>query len=156
MFDDTLSTNEIDTTNQASIFKMQKSPVGAIWRSLVIPGWGQIYVENYWKAPLFFGGAATTIYFVITNHNEYAKFRDQADLIEDKESTEYKLLKSKREFYRNNRDLSGLFFLGVYVITAVDAYVGAHLFDFEVDENISLNLAPNYNMGMSLGLSIKL
>jgi len=52
---------EVDTTDKIpnatksdSVIVARKSPIGAMLRSLAIPGWGQVYVHQYWKAPLFF------------------------------------------------------------------------------------------------------
>ena len=52
--------------------------------------------------------------------------------------------KNRREFYRDNRDMSAFYLLGVYVLATVDAYVGAHLFDFDVsDDAISYRIMPS-------------
>ena len=37
-----------------------------------------------------------------------------------------------KNWKNNNRDINGLYLLAVYGIAAVDAYVGAHLFDFDI------------------------
>ena len=64
-------------TTKAEGFKMQKSPTGAIVRSLILPGWGQYYVESYWKIPLFLGAAGTCAYFIIDNNNSFNAKKDQ-------------------------------------------------------------------------------
>ena len=41
----------------------------------------------------------------------------------------------EREFYRDNRDVNIAYFIGVQILSMIDAYVGAHLFDFDVDNS---------------------
>jgi hypothetical protein len=125
--------------------KMTKSPSGAIWRSLAVPGWGQIYVESYWKAPIFFAGSATLVFFIVDNHNKYSKYSDQLSSMKSSDA-DYEITKLRRDFFLDNRDMSAFYLLGVYILAAVDAYVGAHLYDFEVEDKLSLNLGmtPNY------------
>ncbi|MBX3043666.1 MAG: hypothetical protein KIT33_02860 [Candidatus Kapabacteria bacterium] len=123
---------------KVSQFKMTKSTGGAIWRSLAVPGWGQVYVESYWKAPIFFVASGTLVYFIIDNQLKFNDYDNRLSALE-KGTADYNLAKSYREFYRDNRDMSGFYFLAVYILAAVDAYVGAHLYDFQVDDNLSMN-----------------
>ncbi|MDD3125655.1 MAG: DUF5683 domain-containing protein [Candidatus Kapabacteria bacterium] len=146
-------------TTKAEVFKMQKSPTGAIVRSLILPGWGQYYVESYWKIPLFLGAAGTCAYFIIDNNNSFNAKKDQiAKLASENPNDPYlDLYKRQREVYRDNRDQATFFLAGVYILAAVDAYVGAHLFDFDVSDKISFNLVPtNQNSFVSLSMRIKM
>ena len=52
---DNIDTTDISEQTETGL-EMSKSPTSALWRS-VIPGWGQYYNEEYWKAPLLFGSA---------------------------------------------------------------------------------------------------
>ncbi|MEY5131293.1 MAG: hypothetical protein RL734_1360, partial [Bacteroidota bacterium] len=49
----------------------------------------------------------------------------------------------EKEFYNNARDINGLWLLGIYGIAAVDAYVGAHMLEFDVSDNLSFNILPD-------------
>ena len=146
---------EVPKDSSVSKFaKMTKSPSGAIWRSLAIPGWGQVYVGSYWKAPLFFVGSATLVYFIFDNHNKYSDYSDQlANMKTD--DPNYEITKLRRDFYLDNRDMSAFYLLGVYILAAVDAYVGAHLYDFEVEDKLSLNLGMTPNFFPAVMLSIR-
>jgi hypothetical protein len=124
---------------------LSKSPSGAIYRSLIIPGWGQLYTGSYWKAPIFFAGASTLAYFIISNNSEYQKYADEYNKLVDKTTIQARIIRNKREYYRDNRDLSAFYLLGVYVLAAVDAYVDAHLYDFTVDDNLSFNFSYSKN-----------
>jgi len=124
---------------------LSKSPSGAIYRSLIIPGWGQLYTGSYWKAPIFFAGASTLTYFIISNNSEYQKYSKEYNRLTDKTTIQAQIIRNKREYYRDNRDLSAFYLLGVYVLAAVDAYVDAHLYDFTIDDNLSFNLSYSNN-----------
>jgi len=135
-----------------------KSPTGAIIRSLILPGWGQIYVESYWKAPIFFGAAAGLTYLIFWNDDQYTIKKNLYSKIksENPNDPELPLVKSSREYYRDNRDKSAFFLVGVYILAAVDSYVGAHLYDFDVNDDLSFQISPDYYRGAVLSLSFKI
>lgn len=138
---------------------MSKSPMGAVYRSLVLPGWGQYYVESYWKIPIFTGGMIASSYFIVDYHNKYSnKVREidsflAADTL-NFGSNKHLLLKRQREFYRDNRDQAIFFLAGFYLVAAIDAYVGAHLFDFNVTDEVSLHLSPSYRNAVGINVSV--
>jgi hypothetical protein len=138
-------------------FQMQKSPLGAILRSLVLPGWGQIYVENYWKAPLFAAGCGLLVYFVLDNNSKYQTYQNQYDELKKTtpNSSDLFFLGRKKEFYRDNRDQSAFFLVAVYLLAAIDSYVGAHLYDFNVDDNIALSFKNQIYPSVTLKIKIK-
>ena len=145
---------------------MNKSPSEALWKS-VIPGWGQYYNEDYWKAPILFGsavGLGGLIYYYNSEFQNYSDQLDDATLAGTKipitspddlsdnfypikkrilSDLEIRQLKANKEFNRDNRDMMAFYLLGVYIISAVDAYVGAHLYDFNVDDELSYNMNVN-------------
>jgi Family of unknown function (DUF5683) len=114
-----------------SIFVMQKSPLGAVLRSAVIPGWGQIYNESYWKAPVIWGITGALVYSWIQYNKDFNFYREQyiSSGIE-----QYRYL---RTFYQDQRDLMTIYIGLTYLLNLVDAYVDAQLFDFTVNENSS-------------------
>ncbi len=135
-----------------------KSPTGAIIRSLILPGWGQIYVESYWKAPIFFGAAAGLTYLIFWNDDQYTIKKNLYSKMQSENPNDpmLPLVKSSREYYRDNRDKSAFFLVGVYILAAVDSYVGAHLYDFDVSDDLSFQFTPDYNRGAVLTLSLKI
>lgn len=145
-------------------YEMTKSPTGALWRSFVLPGWGQLYVESYWKAPVFFLGAGTLAYFSFWNNSRYQndqQIYDNTKQIDPTNKSKLDSLDRYKEYYRNNRDQC-IFYIGLtYILAAVDAYVGAHLYDFDVSEKLSMRIEPYYNnsrynaYGVSFNLRIK-
>ncbi len=150
-----ITSEEIASTskNNSKNIEMTKSPMGAIWRSLVLPGWGQFYVESYWKIPIFSGGVIASTYFIIDNQNKYSKKQKEIDdylAIDENNFGDniHTVLKNQREVYRDNRDISIFVLAGFYIVAAVDSYVGAHLFDFNVSDDIGLNIQPNINTNL--------
>ncbi len=122
-----------------TVFVMQKSPLGAVLRSAVIPGWGQLYNESYWKVPVVWGVAGWFIYNWIDTNNEYIKYRDL--YIESDQG----IYLSRRDFYRDQRDYFAIYLTLTYLLNLVDAYVDAHLFDFTVSEDF-LTRTPQLNI----------
>ncbi|HOJ17646.1 MAG TPA: DUF5683 domain-containing protein [Ignavibacteriaceae bacterium] len=120
---------EVSVESNDSLFIMTKSPWGAMLRSAAIPGWGQFYNESYWKIPVIWGVMGWFIYNWIDNNNNYQDYRDL--YINDPSNSNKRL----REFYRDNRDLFAIYLGLTYVANLVDAYVDAHMFDFDVSED---------------------
>lgn len=148
------STTAPDTSRHG--FVMKKSPTDAILYSLAFPGLGQMYNETYWKAPLFAAGAGACIYGIISNQSSFAE-RDAAAasaVAAGKTQSEITLIRRQREFYRDQRDLSGFFLIVTYLAATVDAYSDAHLYDFDVGDKLSLRLMPDASHnGIMLALS---
>lgn len=108
---------------------MQKSPWGAVVRSAIVPGLGQIYNESYWKAPVIWGVMGWFVYVWIDNNNKYIDYKNLYIQTGTKKYLDY------RDFYRDQRDEFAIYIALTYFLNLVDAYVDAHLFDFSVGEN---------------------
>lgn len=158
--------SETKTVPMSNNDYMSKSPSEALWKS-IIPGWGQYYNEEYWKAPILFGaavGLGGLIYYYNSEFNSYSDQLESAtktgtkipiESPEDLSDTYYPIkknlltdlqirqIKANKEFNRDNRDMMAFYLLGVYIISAVDAYVGAHLYDFNVDDELSYKMDIN-------------
>ena len=57
-------------------------------------------------------------------------------------STYINTLKNRQSNYRRYRDLSVVATVAVYALTLIDAYVDAQLFDFDISEELSINIQP--------------
>lgn len=136
--EDSLSIQSLKQS-QDTTFVMQKSPWGAVLQSAVLPGLGQIYNESYWKAPLIWGIAGWFVYNWIDNNNLY---KDNRTLFLETGESIYKL---RRDFYRDQRDNFTIYFVFLYFLNLVDAYVDAHLYDFNVQEDF-MNRSFNINL----------
>jgi len=125
--------------------------------SLALPGLGQAYNKKYWKIPVIYAGFGVMIYFISNNRSEYKKFSAAYDysLLGDITITppnEYAVkyassqLKSARDLYRRNLDYSYIITGLWYLLNVVDATVDAHLFEFEVSEDLTLKIEPDIRM----------
>ena len=136
-----------------------KSPKKAAIYSAVIPGSGQIYTKKYWKVPIIYGGLVTSAYFINDNNNQYNEYRDAALLSyetgEDQLGYTYSELIILKDHYKRNREISYFSFVGVYILNIIDASVNAHLFHFDVSDDISLNIRP-YSTFSNTGVSFSL
>ena len=130
--------------------------------SLICPGAGQIYNKSYWRAPIVVGGLASMVYVIDWNNRGFQRFKTAYSLRADFEQNpdkypegvspdEFKgrysasYLKNLRDSYRRNRDLSLLLTAGVYIFQAVDAHVDAHLKDFDISDELSVELHPIFD-----------
>ena len=138
-------------------------PKKATLLAAVLPGSGQIYNKKYWKAPIVWGGMALCVYFISDNTKNYNTYSTAyiAELDGDPNtvnSTEFNVvqLDQLQETYRRWRDLSYVSLAAVYLLQMLDANVDAHLFYFDVNEDLSMHLTPwlNPNMSRSAGLSL--
>jgi hypothetical protein len=129
---DSLDTNPILTD---SGFVMEKSPMGAMLRSTVLPGWGQFYNEAYWKIPIVWGVSAWFIYLWNDRNDNYQFYKDLYNKSLSESSNGNSQYKRARDFYRDDRDLYAIYLGLTYFLNLIDAYVDAHLFDFDVGFN---------------------
>ena len=131
------SPDTLKTENESG-FVMQKSPWGAVLRSAIIPGWGQFYNEQYLHIPVVWGLLGWFTYNWIQNNKDYIHY---GDLYRNTDVNSYNAVayKQYRDFYRDQRDRFTIYFAITYFLNLVDAFVGAQLFDFTVEEDYLLN-----------------
>lgn len=125
-------------------FRMKKSPAVAVLLSAALPGAGQFYNESYWKIPVIGGLIGYFGYEYFRLNNLFKDYRDDYASSQTAENPNGNLrLKTLREFYRGQRDDFIWYFVIVYVVNLVDAYVDAHLFDFDVSDEKFLRSGIN-------------
>lgn len=137
-------------------------PNRALWLSLVLPGAGQIYNRKYWKLPIVYGGFLGCAYALMWNQMMYRDYSQAyLDIMDDDPTTDsYKdmlppryditgreeqfqtIFKRKKDRYRRWRDLSAFCFVGVYIISVIDAYVDAQLSVFDISTDLSMSVEP--------------
>ena len=156
---DTLKT----TTGPKDTVILKKEPVlhsprKAALYSTMLPGLGQAYNKKYWKVGLVYACAGALTFFIIDNNNQYHRYRYAYRLRMDKDSStvdEFGIPGSKNyrnddyllsytKFYHRWRDLSIFGAALLYVLNIVDASVDAHLFSFDVSDDLSLRFQPTF------------
>ena len=127
-------------------------PSKAAFYSAVLPGLGQAYNKRYWKIPVVLGSIGTSVYFYIRNDKEYKRYRSafKRRLAGFKDDEFYNIISDDgliraQDQFRRNKEMSMLISLGLYALNIIDANVDAHLLQFNVDENLSLNPHYQYN-----------
>lgn len=53
-----------------------------------------------------------------------------------------RVLKQRKDYYRQNRDLCIICMIGLYAVCMIDAYVDAQLYHFDVSPDISMKWQP--------------
>jgi len=171
--------------------KVIRSPKKASIYAALFPGLGQIYNRKYWKLPIVYGGYAGLIYVLGWNNNQYKDFFQGYRIIAAHTSTadmkvdERKFLdnliknpsisldnpstfkyistqlKSGKDYYRRNRDLTIIGIAALHVLSIIDASVDANLFDFDISDDLSMRIEPmpvflgDQNLVMGFNLAIK-
>ncbi len=132
------------------------APSKAAFYSAILPGLGQIYNRKYWKVPLVYGAIGTGIGVYTFKDKEYKRFRAafksrQAGFTNDEfydgsipgtPRISNQALESAQERTQRDRDLALLVTIGLYVLNIVDANVDSHLKQFNVDDNLSMDIKP--------------
>ncbi|WP_417953272.1 DUF5683 domain-containing protein [Flagellimonas spongiicola] len=150
------------------------APSKAAFYSAILPGLGQIYNKRYWKAPIVWGAIGTAVYTYSFNNTEYNRARDAFkrrragftddefyDINGDGQGPDLSLeaLQDAQERAQRDRDLSLLISIALYALNIIDANVDAHLKQYNVDDNLSVDFKPyldlnpftsNPNYGMAL------
>ncbi len=123
-----------------AVVRQSKSALTAVLLSALLPGAGQIYTERYWKVPLILGFGA---YFVRQwaradglYENAREKYRLSVERGENGGQGDGQAL-YERNFYRDERDRFGFYIALTYLLNILDAYVGASLYDFDVDDSLN-------------------
>jgi hypothetical protein len=152
---DFLLKDTIKKKDTAYTYKMTKSPTKAMLFSAVIPGAGQFYNKSYWKIPIIWGVGGYFVYEIIKNNNSYIDYRDlYANSQTPSNPNGDVRYKNLREFYRDQRDQFYLYAGLVYLINIVDAYVDAHLFDFDVSDKIQVQGLKSSKSLMNLKINL--
>jgi hypothetical protein len=117
-----------------------KSPSTAVLLSAILPGAGQVYTGRYWKVPIVLGFISYFGYEVLKLNDSYksaqGKYTESVSKGENNGQGNAQL-QYERDFYRDERDRFGFYFLLTYLLNIVDAYVDASLFDFDVGDNLT-------------------
>ena len=165
---DTTATAIRETSTRRELRKQKLAtftpdPGKATWAGIVFPGGGQIYNHKYWKLPIVYGGFLGCAYALNWNNQMYSDYSQAyLDIMDDDPGTasyedflpprynveanrDYleRVFKNRKDNYRRQRDLSIFCFIGVYLISVIDAYVDAELSNFDITEDLSVQVRPS-------------
>lgn len=153
--------------------------------SAILPGLGQAYNEKYWKIPIVYAAIGTAGYFAIANSHTFHDLKNTYLLRTDGDSLttdEYVNVYGTEEYtgaltddylltyidqWKRYTDINVIVLSFIYVLNIVDAVVDAHLYNFDVSDDLSLHVQPfilskysyqtlNGNSFNGIGLNLKL
>lgn len=160
---------QADDTSSTRVDR-EHSPRIAVISSAILPGLGQVYNKKYWKVPIIYGAGAMFYYLYDYNNVYYVRLKTAYDQISnDLEVTDPDLsgstetqLEYYRNYYRKNRDYQIIFMGLLYFANIVDAMVDAHMYNYDISKDLSMQLMPTIippspgNYTASCGLKLKL
>lgn len=129
----------------------------------IIPGGGQLYNQRYWKIPIVLSAMTAGVYAITWNQRLYHEYHTAyADLLSENpldhtswqafippgaDPTKYVSdgnLRSRLERgskqYKESRDLSIVISAALYLLSALDAYVDAELYYFNVSPQLTIDM----------------
>jgi hypothetical protein len=137
---------EIDTTSLII-------PAKAAFYSAVLPGLGQAYNNSHWKIPIIYIGAAFIVQQVNYNNYYYNYAVRNMRIIDNDserapiEGRDFSSYERIAERARRERDYMIIIGIGVYALNIVDAYVEAHLKDFDLNDDLAMRIRPSFMAG---------
>ena len=140
------------------------SPKTASILSAVLPGTGQIYNGSWWKTPIVYAGFAGLGYGLYFYQDYYSSFKkaynnyrnpylekglnppsDTVLTVRGESGYSPLGVQQGRDYYRKYRDLCVIGVCAWYIINILDAYVEAHLFEFDVSDDLTIQWQPTFN-----------
>ncbi len=164
---DTQDIQKVDSTEKKlkkSIFKEGHDPAKAALMSAILPGAGQVYNKKYWKVPVVYaglGGLGTWLGYNVIEYRQYTEAyksfydSDTANTLSYNGYTTETQINFKRKEFKRNMDVSAIA-LGIwYLLNIVDATVDAHLFDYNINDDISISWRPDVKMKSIISLNFE-
>lgn len=124
------------------------SPKSVLYKSLIVPGWGQVVNRQIWKVPIIYGMFAGVGVYTVFLDGQYKDYRaayynaTHEDMRfgptpERLQNVNVNQLQSTRNSYRNQRDFMFVVMGLAYGLNALDAYIFAHMRSFDVSDDLS-------------------
>ncbi|MBX2992260.1 MAG: hypothetical protein KF749_13995 [Bacteroidetes bacterium] len=150
-----MSVKQIDSVAKAE--QTGKSPGLALALSAVLPGAGQFYNESYWKVPILLGfGYYFASQWIDANDSIKHYRRLYGESITPENSAGNPTYSRLREDYKDIRDTFSWYIFIYYLVNLVDAYVDASLYDFNVGDDLSIRLMPEFDHQYSHSARLRL
>lgn len=163
-----------DSIKQKPVDSLRKphSVATATLLSAFIPGAGQIYnarakkyynqfkrvqdrqrVHWWWKVPVIYAGLGVSAYYIYKNDVEVKSLRteynnriDNNISFSDPKYAQYDntAILTIHDQYQTWRDISIVSFSLVYLLNVIDAAVEGHFVNFDISDDLSMNIQPTY------------
>jgi len=141
-----------DTLQNENVATGLPDPKNVMFKSMIIPGWGQITNKQIWKVPIVYGLLGGLTWYSIDLNKKYHDYRaafynlnpNTPDDLRFGTTPDYlanenlESLRTNRNFLRNRRDFIYITIGLAYGLNIIDAYVFAHMRSFDVSEDLSV------------------
>jgi hypothetical protein len=127
---------------KVTVYKQKRlSPAQVTLYSALIPTFGQFYNRAYWKVPIFLGLGGWFAYNFSRQNNLYVTYRNRYrnDTRQTPIPPNAEFNRRLRDFYRGQRDEFAIYLVLVYALSILDAYIDAHLFDFDTSDVLTVS-----------------
>jgi len=129
-------------------------PTRVLYRSMILPGWGQVTNRQIWKVPIIYALFTGLGIYTYDLTRQYQGFRAAYYNETRGEESDFRYgptpdfvpegmpvdqMRSIRNNLRNSRDLSYVYIVLAYGLNVLDAYVFAHMRSFDVSDDLSAN-----------------
>jgi len=136
--------------NTDTLLLKTHSPKTATLLSAVLPGAGQFYNKKYWKIPVAYVGFGVIGYLAYQNQSLYKNYKqaylyrtdNNPNTIDNYPLYSTDALFQAKNYYRRNTELTVIIGVILYTLNIVDAAVDAHLYDFDISDDLSLRIQP--------------
>lgn len=142
-----------------------KRPRMALWLGLAIPGAGQVYNKRWWKVPLVYGAYGFAIYRIRETRDRYLEFdgyfkealatNSKVEVVPDV-FFDARQIKTYRDRFRDDKDRAVFLLIGIHFLSALEAFVDAHLKNFNIDDDLGVQLVNPDVGGPAIGLRYRL
>ena len=150
-----------DTVAPLNVVKIH-SPKKAAWMSAVLPGLGQGYNKKYWKIPVIYAGFVGASYGINYHYVFFKQYRDEYRnrldtnthlLLPKYAKLSNESINANKQLYQQRMEIFIIVTAVWYLVNIIDAVVDAHLFSFDISEDISLNVIPSFQPNYASGTS---
>lgn len=153
-------------TQNDSLKKWLPNPKKALLWS-ILPAGGQIYNRKYWyvKVPIVYTGFGIGGYLIANNYKSYKYYKNEYyNLVNNlpselPSSVSAERVKTFRDFNFKAYQQAIMFTAIWYLAQSMEAFTAAHLMNFDIDENLSLQVKPSFEplpYGNALGMGLRL
>ncbi len=158
---DTLPSKKIGKKDSLSLI-IDKRPRNAFVLGVVLPGAGQVYNKRWLKLPFAYGAYVGMYYYMQFTRDQYKEWNGyyqtavatgmEVEVRPDR-LFNAKQIKIYRDKFRDDKDVALFLTIGVHFVIALEAYVDAHLKNFNISEDLSFKAFPD-SKGLGLAYAL--
>lgn len=150
-----------DTIVVTSEKRERKIPRKAALYAAAFPGLGQAYNGSYWKIPIVYATFIGLGWVATFNNDRYQLFRRANIAITEnipeqnplrdlpRRGTDARIVSQAVESARRDRDYVYILMAGAYALQIMEAITDSHLIEFDVNEELTLELQPSAGQQMA-------